>query len=158
MAGSGCTETLALDTLHSPLREYFSARGIDVDAIACRGELPRRAGAEVRCLVEVMGESVPVDVVVTDADGSLSIRPLHATLVTAELEPEIAQTLHGEGYDVAHVRCEGAVWVARPHAEHHCEVVVATGERFAWRGVFSGRGAEHRVHLAPHPSSAGGSR
>ncbi|MCH9682536.1 MAG: DUF4333 domain-containing protein [Deltaproteobacteria bacterium] len=148
-ATCGCGDAASDKDLHDPVRGYFEQRGIEIESITCAGELSRRPGSTVDCEVMVGDESVAVGVEVTDERGGLSILPRHLTLVTARVEPEIAQTLRAQGYEVADVQCQGQVWIATPASERHCEVLVQGGERYAWRGVFSGHEAEHRVYLTP---------
>jgi len=150
-----CTAELPSSVLVRAVHAYFAERGIEPDAIACPKGVHKEIGQAVVCDVTIDSQPIPVVVEVSDDQGGLSLRPAHATLVTTRVEAEIAETLRGQGYAVAEIRCEGQVWVVGPGAEHHCEVLVDDGGRYAWRGVFNGRGAEHRVQVVPFDEPGG---
>lgn len=153
-----CGAELGPDAIEAELRAYLAAREIEPEAVRCPGSLPRERGRSVECAATIDGEEVSVVVEVEDDEGGLVLRPRHATLVTARLEPEIAAELRAQGQAVARVRCEGQVWVARPQAEHHCEITTEDGQHLRWRGVFSGEGSKHRATVTPVEHAAGGGR
>lgn len=155
LAAVGCGAELSEDALHDALVGWFRGEGIEIDGVRCPHALPRERDATVECQVEVGPEQVDVTVVVTDDEGALLVRPRHATVIAAKAEPEIAQTLRGQGLTVASVHCDGQVWVARPGAEQRCEVVDDAGRRYAWIGVWSGEGTRQRTRVVPL-SGAGG--
>jgi hypothetical protein len=153
----GCGAELPEPRLHEAIAGWFGREGIAIDGARCPGApLPRVRDAAVECTVVVGPEQVDVTVVVTDDDGALAVRPRHATVVAARAEPEIAQTLRAQGYRVASVRCDGQVWVARPGAEHRCEVVDDEGRRYAWLGTWSGEGTRQRTRVVPLASPTAG--
>lgn len=157
LALPACGAELPEAALREVLAGWFSEQGIAIDAARCPGApLARTAGESVACRVTIGAEEVEVTVAVDGEGGGLSVRPLHATVVAARAEPEIAQTLRAQGYAVAEVRCEGQVWVARAGAEHRCEVVDDEGRRFAWIGEWSGEGTQQRTRVVPLPAEAGG--
>jgi hypothetical protein len=152
----GCGTELPEDALHDALVGWFRREGIEVDGVRCPHALPQERDATVDCRVVVGSEEVEVTVVVTDDEGSLSVRPRHATVIAERAEPEIVQTLQGQGFDVASVGCDGRVWVARPGAEQRCEVVDGEGRRWTWIGVWSGEGTRQRTRVVPWPARSGG--
>jgi Domain of unknown function (DUF4333) len=156
VGGPGCGVELPAAALHDALTGWFGREGIALDAIDCPGTpLERAKGRSVECRVSIGAEVVEVTVAVTDDDGALAIRPRYATVIAARAEPEIAATLRTQGYAVAEVRCDGAVWVARPGAEHRCEVVDEDGRRYAWHGTWSGEGTRQRTRVVPLAAAGG---
>lgn len=154
---AGCSDALPEHALREALVGWFGREGITIEAARCPGApLPRVEGQAVACTVAIGSEEVEVTITVTDDDGSLFVRPHHATVVAARAEPEIAATLRAEGHAVAAVRCEGQVWVARAGTEHRCEVVDDQGRRFAWIGEWSGEGTRQRTRVVPLPAGPGG--
>lgn len=159
MAGVlSCGAELPRSAIEAEVAAYFDQRGIEPDSIACPGALARERGQSLVCDVGIDGQAVPVVVEVGDEGGMLALSPRHATLVTARLEPEIAQALEDQGYAVEQVCCEGQVWVATPKSEGRCEITDREGRRYAWRGVFSGEGSRHRAHVVPLDVGPGGAR
>lgn len=155
LGSSGCGDALPEPALREALVGWFQREGITIDAARCPGApLPRVEGGSVACTVEIGAEEVEVTITVTE--GSLVVRPHHATVVAARAEPEIAATLRAQGHAVAAVRCEGQVWVARAGTEHRCEVVDDHGRRFAWIGLWSGEGTRQRTRVVPLSASPGG--
>jgi len=152
---SSCRSELATATVVEQIEGYFAPLGIEPDSVHCEPGPSREIGASVACTVEVDGESVQMQVEVVSEEGALTIRPRHATLVTAEVESEIAQSLREQARSVEQVRCEGRLWVARPGARHRCEVQLEGGEQLSWIGTFSGDGSKHRARIEPLPSPVG---
>lgn len=148
-AAAGCGAELPASAVEAQLRAYFGSREIEPQQVRCPGELQREPGQTMVCDATIDGQVIPVVAEVADEDGTLTLRPRHATLVTARVEPEIAQTLRAQGYAVSEVRCRGQVWVAAPQAQHRCEITVDDGRRYAWSAVFSGEGSEHRARVTP---------
>lgn len=150
--GPGCRAELPPAALHDAIAEWFRTReGIAVDAVRCPKALPKAPGEAMTCTVTLDHEVVEVTAEVVDDEGTLSLQPRHATVVAARAEPEIAATLRAQGIAVDRIDCDGVVWVARPGAEHRCEVTAQDGRRFAWHGVWSGEGTRQRTTVVPLP-------
>jgi len=149
LALAGCRSELPVDAVQDELRAYFEGLGIEPDALRCPAAPAAEVGAETICRAWIDGEPVEMRVEVVSADGELRLHPRDGTLVTAEVETEIAATLRAEGRAVERVRCEGRLWVTRPGAVRRCVVEVQGGERLAWIGTFSGEGSRHRARVVP---------
>lgn len=160
VAAVGCRAQRPPSELHEAITAWFRAEGIVLDAVRCPQGIELVRGASVDCEATLGSEAIGVTVVVTGDDGALTLRPAHATVVAARAEPEIAQTLRAQGYAVARVQCDRAVWVARAGAEHRCEVTTEDGRRYAWHGVWSGEGTRQRTTVVPLPGvpAAAGAR
>ncbi len=146
---SSCRNELPTAAVVEQIEGYFAPLGIEPDSVRCEQGPSLEVGASVACTVEVDGESIDMQVEVVSNEGALTIRPRHDTLVTAEVESEIAQSLREQARAVEHVRCEGRLWVARPGARHRCAIQLESGERLSWVGTFSGDGSKHRARIEP---------
>lgn len=149
MGGLACASELSAPEVAQTVRDYFTAQDVVVSEVTCAHGLVRRRGEQVRCDVQVDSLTIAVAAEVSDEAGNVVVVPEQAALITAKLEPEIAQSVAAHGHVVTDVHCDGALWLAEPGTEHRCEVTVDDGRRFAWLGVFSGQGTEHRARLVP---------
>lgn len=152
----GCTAELSPSAMHEHVRAYFEPRGIEPEAVRCAGGLTPQVGSSVVCEALVDGERIELVMEVMSDRGPPVVRPRRDTLVTAEIELEIAQTLRAQGREVSGVHCEGRLWVIVAGAEHRCEVVQGDGRRLAWIGTFTGEGSRHRARIVPLPPEAKG--
>lgn len=128
LALAGCADGSVLEgprtasTIGDRLEEAYS---VEVDQVECPEEIPVADGGEFRCTARVGDESVPVDVVQTDDEGTLEVTSQRALLSTDAVEADIAATLADRfARDDVEVTCDGpAVRVEEPEATFACAAV-----------------------------------